>query len=355
MLKNKNTRVDGNVMIIHGGGLVEPSKFVLLEMAKQLEERNVYSKIYIGRYSFEALYTPMFWLEYNEKLAKELKDKRGTWFGTCRGIDLMEDGLADKAIECMKANNVVTLIVAGGDGSARQCAEIQAKFEENGINIIFPIPLTVDGINGGECIGMDQAVREVIRQTENVVATSLETRDNGEYSVVAVETQGRNRDDIMANVLISFYYKQRVADVKFEDLLLMVVPANIKTDLNALMKKINNSKLRTLIFVSEGADIKISDIVSGAKRKVRSVVVGHQVQSNNLMTEEEEKDYAIWINKIADIIEDDPLTSYSIIAQDKSYDLITAELSYYAILNPRKGQSAYMPSYLEDLVKWYMA
>ena len=59
-----------------------------MEIARQLAERKVYSKIYMGRYSFEALYTPLFWLEYNEKLVEELADKRGTWFGTCRGIDL---------------------------------------------------------------------------------------------------------------------------------------------------------------------------------------------------------------------------------------------------------------------------
>jgi len=352
----KNIRVNGNVMIIHGGGLVEPSKVILLKIAKHLEERKVYSKIFIGRYSFEALYTPMFWLEYNQQLEEELEDKRGTWFGTCRDINLTDANLMDKVIECMKANNIVTLIVAGGDGSARQCAEIQAKFEENDINIIFAIPLTVDGINGGECIGKDQAVREVIRQTENVVATSLETRDKGEYSVVVVETQGRNRDDIMANALMSFYRKQKIADVKFDKLNLIAVPANKETDFNALMKKINNSKMRTLIFLSEGSSIKISDINSATSRKVRSVVVGHQVQSNNLMTAEDEEEYAILIDKIADIIELNPLTSYSVVITDKKNNHVRKdELSYYAKLNPFEGQTAYLPSYLEDLVENFMA
>ena len=53
-----------NAIIIHGGGLVDPSKDVLMRLAKNLKE--VYSKVFIGKYSFESLYTPSFWMEYNK-------------------------------------------------------------------------------------------------------------------------------------------------------------------------------------------------------------------------------------------------------------------------------------------------
>ena len=352
MLENA-TRVNGNAIIIHGGGLVEPSKFVLLEIARQLSEKNVYPKIYIGRYSFESLYTPEFLLEYNEELETELENKRGTWFGTCRGIDLTDPILFSRALTCMKKRNVSTLIVAGGDGSARQCAETQELFERNGINIIFPVPLTVDGINGGDSIGITQAVREVIRQTENVVATSLETRDNGTFSVVIVETQGRNRDDIMANVLQHFHLNRKIADVDIEDILLIAIPANMKTDAQRLIERVNYSRRRTLILISEGADIKISDLTKGIKRKVRTVVVGHQVQSNNLMTDEDKKVYAQWIKILTDSIEANPIKSYSIVTSDEI--IMQEELSYFAKLNPREGQIAEMEDNFVKLSEQYMA
>ena len=352
MLENA-TRVNGNAIIIHGGGLVEPSKFVLLEITRQLSEKNVYPKIYIGRYSFESLYTPEFLLEYNEELETELESKRGTWFGTCRGIDLTDPILFSRALTCMKKRNVSTLIVAGGDGSARQCAETQELFERNGINIIFPVPLTVDGINGGDSIGITQAVREVIRQTENVVATSLETRDNGAFSVVIVETQGRNRDDIMANVLQHFHLNRKIADVDIEDILLIAIPANMKTDAQRLIERVNYSRRRTLILISEGADIKISDLTKGIKRKVRTVVVGHQVQSNNLMTDEDKKVYAQWIKILTDSIEANPIKSYSIVTSDEI--IMQEELSYFAKLNPREGQIAEMQDNLVKLIEQYMA
>jgi len=352
----KATRVNGNAIIIHGGGLVEPSKFVLLQLAKELTERKVYSDIYLGRYSFEALYTPEFWLRYSKELEAELEDKRGTWFGTCRGIDLTDPILFNKALKCMKERHVTTLIVAGGDGSARQCAETQEMFEINGINVIFPIPLTVDGINGGVAIGLEQAVREVVRQTENVVATSLQTRDNGSFSVVIVETQGRNRDDIMANTLQHFCIKRKVADIDVEDLLIIAVPANMKTDIEILVEKVNNSKQRTLIFISEGADIKISDITERIKRKVRSVVVGHQVQSNGLMTKADKIFYESWIKRLANGIMSYPTESYSLVTVGKTNMCIRKEeLSYYAKRNPRYGQIAEMPNFLEGLIKIYMA
>ena len=129
-----------------------------------------------------SMYNVDYWIEYNEETKEWLENLRGTFLGTCRGIDLTDPELFEQSILTLRAYNVNTVMVCGGDGSARQCDEIADAFYKNGINIIFAVPLTVDGINGGWSIGLTQAVRECVRQIENIAATSLETRDNGKLS-----------------------------------------------------------------------------------------------------------------------------------------------------------------------------
>lgn len=344
--------VNTNAIIIHGGGLVDPSKVVLMRLAQNLSK--VYNKVFIAKYSFEGLYKPKeYWLEYNETLVRDIEPKRGTYFGTCRGIDLTDPEKAEKTINILKAYDVNTIIIAGGDGSARQAAEISPDFKANGINIIFPAPLTIDGINGGLSIGIKEAVKESIRQIDNIVSTSLKTRDNEQFGIVMVELQGRNRDDILANVLAYFCKQQRVNDCNFPDLLLRVVPANLETDESKLIEDINNSSKRTLILVSEGSNIKISDLKGKVNRKVRSLVVGYSSQSNDLTSPEDIAIYNNWIDKACEIIAGNPYGSYSIVNKDGK--IFSQAISYYANLNPRKGQKATLPEELSNLVKEYMA
>jgi len=342
----------GNAIIIHGGGLVDPSKVILMRLANNLKQDQVYDRIYLGRYSFESLYTPKFWLEYNWRLVEALKDKRGCFFGTCRGIDLTDPILYQKAIQCLKENDVTTVIVAGGDGSSRQVAEISDTFMKEGINFIFAIPLTIDGINGGDSVGMKQAVRESVRQIENIVATSLETRDNGSFGVVMVELQGRNRDDIIASVLQTFVKNRSVADCNLQDILLKVVPANIETAEDVLAYEINQSTQRTLILISEGAKIKMRTFADQIERKVRSLTIGHLSQSNGMTTKADEHEYGLWIDQITSIIEKSPDECFSVVRQGHSYKKMPVD--YYAKLNPRKGQVAVLDSSLNELLKAYM-
>lgn len=343
----------GNAIIIHGGGLVDPSKFILMRLAYNLKQNQIYEKIYLGKYSFESLYTPEFLLEYNSELVEALKTKRGCYFGTCRGIDLTDPTLSQKTIECLKAKNVSTVIVAGGDGSSRQVAEIKDTFMKEGINFIFAIPLTVDGINGGDSVGLKQAVRESVRQIENIVSTSLETRDKGIFGVVAVELQGRNRDDIMANVLHAFVKSESIADCHLIDILLRVVPANIETNKDKLMEEINQTSKRTLILISEGADIKIKDLIDESNRKVRSLTVGHSSQSNEMTTAEDEHEYGKWIDRVTSIIAKNPYECFSVVKHGRYYR--KDSIDYYAKLNPRKAQVAEIDESLNKLLKIYMA
>lgn len=342
-----------NAIIIHGGGLVDPSKVVIMRLAQNLSK--VYNKVFIGKYSFEGLYKPReYWLVYNEALVREIEPKRGTYFGTCRGIDLTDPEKAEKTINILKAYDVNTIIIAGGDGSARQASEISSNFKANGINIIFPAPLTIDGINGGLSIGIKEAVKESVRQIDNIVSTSLKTRDNEQFGIVMVELQGRNRDDILANVLAHFCKQQRVNDCNFPDLLLRVVPANLETDEGKLVEDINSSSKRTLILVSEGSNIKISDLKGKVNRKVRSLVVGYSSQSNDLTSEEDIVVYNDWIDKACEIIAKNPYGTYSIV-HTMDGEILPKPISYYASLNPRKGQKAALPEELSNLIKKYMS
>lgn len=342
-----------NAIIIHGGGLVDPSKVVLMRLANNLKQDQVYDKIFIGKHSFEALIQPEYWLEYNWRLVETLKDKRGCYFGTCREIDLTDSVLAEKAISYLKERNVSTVIVAGGDGSSRQVAEISDTFKKEGINFIFAIPLTIDGINGGDSIGLTQAVRESVRQIENITSTSLETRDKSGFGVVMVEVQGRNRDDIMANVLQTFVKKKSVADCDLRDLLLRAVPANIETVQDILVEEINGSPKRTLILISEGANIKMPNLIKEINRKVRTHKVGYSSQSNGMTNKQDEHEYGLWIDQITSIIKENPYECFSVVRRGYSYN--KESIDYYAKLNPREGQVAVLDDHLNKLLKRYMS
>ena len=346
-----------NVIIIHGGGLCEPSKHVLMRIAENLSK--IYDKTYIGRFSFESLYTPEFIIPYNDELIQKVNGKRGSYFGTSRGIDLYNDSVRfKKSVECLKKRNIKTIIVAGGDGSSRQVAEINEAFMKHGINIIFPIPLTIDGINGGLSIGINEAVKESIRQIENIASASLQTRDYEQYSVVMVELQGRNHDDIMANVLKFFDIEGHIADYRLEELTLKVVPTTLESDSEKLIDEINNSSKRTLILLSEGAKdrnpiLSIHELTKRIDRKVRSLVVGHPLQSNNMSSHEDIMCYDDWINTVCWFILNDPYTSYSIANNNKVFS--KKPINYYAELNPRNGQKAELSEELKCLIALYMS
>jgi len=342
-----------NVLIIHGGGLVDASKRVLLRIASGLWKEGVYKHIFLGRYSFMSLYDRTLWLDYDLSTEEELEKTRGTYFGTCRDINLTDPKLFEQSIKLLREFNINTIIVCGGDGSSRQCAEIKDAFLKHGINIIFAVPLTVDGINGGMAIGLDQATREAVRQIENVAATSLETCDKGKFSVVFIELQGRNRDDIVASVVQHFWRTGFIADNLLEEYCLAVVPANYETDEEYLVNIINTTEERTLVLISEGAKIKMDDLKKKITRKVRSHVVGHAVQSNGMTTDADMEKYEEWLADVVKLISEDPYSSYCIV--NDGISRWREPIDYFAKLNPREGQVAKLSKGLEDLMKTYMA
>lgn len=343
----------GNVLLAYGGGLIDCALQVILRIAQNLSEANIFNKIFIGEYSFESFYNEKFLHLYNEELIKKVKGARGTIFGTCRGINLTDPTLLIKSIQFLKVNNITTVIVVGGDGSSRQVAEISDAFKSMGINIIFAIPLTIDGINGGNSIGIIPAARESIRQTENMVSTSLMTRDNEKFGVVAVELQGRNRDDIMVQVLLHFINAGRIADIPLTDILLRVIPANIPFDEGKLINEVNNSSKQTLLLSSEGSGINISELKDKICRKVRTAVVGHASQSNNMTTDADIEEYNLWIDEVSNHIISNPTDSYSLV--NRNNEIMEMPIDYYAVLNPRENQIPEMDAFYIYWLKKYMS
>ena len=343
-----------NVLVTFGGGEVDPAKNILMQLGKNVYSSKKFEKVYMGKYSFESFYNTEYLLEYGEELEKLVADKRGAYFGTCRDIDLVTDQhKMNRSIFCLKQNNIDTILVVGGDGTARQVAEISEVLNENGINIIYAIPLTIDGINGGESIGLEQATRESVRQIENMVATSLETKSEEKFGVVIIELQGRNRDDIMVESLLYFLEKEKIADNDLNDVLLIVVPANIKSDINKLVEEVNSSSQKTVILLSEGAKVKLSTLKKRIKRKVRTFVVGHPSQSNNMTTEEDIKKYNIWVNSVADYILCNLDHSYCMVKRKNM--IWEVPIDYYAKLNPRKKQIPEMDAFSKYWLEKFMA
>ena len=342
----------GNALGIFGGGFSQPAKLILIRTAENVSTIDAYNKVFVGRYSFESLYTPEFICEFNEDLASLAKDMRGTFFGTCRGIDLCNPVRFKRAIYILRLYNIKTIIVEGGDGSSRQVAETVKAFNEYGINIIFPIPMTIDGINGGESAGIREAVKLSIRDTEDMVSTSLNTRDDEAFGVCIIELQGRNRDDIMAKVLKDFDIRGKVADFPLNELLLKVIPANYPCNYEELIEEVNSSYMRTLILLSEGSTIKMADLQNDIKRKVRTFVVGHRSQANGLTSPEDEAYYNEWVDKACEVIKDDPYGNYCLAYNDGQIE--KKPIDYYAKLNPKENQEAFLSEDLEALLNEYM-
>jgi len=341
-----------NILVNFGGGLAEPARQIILRTARNVADMSMFDKVFIAKYSFESLYTPEFICEYTQELASNAKNKRGAFFGTCRGVDLCDPIRFNRAIFCLKQFGIKTILVEGGDGSSRQVAETVQKFNEYGINVIFPIPMTIDGINGGESAGLREAIRVSVRDIEDMAATSLNTRDLEAFGVVIIKLQGRNRDDIIAGVLEYFKRNGVIADFPLDEVLVKAIPANYPCDYEKLIREVNASYKRTLILLSEGSSITMEDLQSKIKRKVRTFEVGHRSQSNGMSTEEDKLYYDEWVDKVCEVIRDDPFGNYCLAYINGQIE--KKPIDYYAKLNPKENQEAILSADLEALLHEYM-
>lgn len=344
----------GNVLILHGGGLVDPSKIVICRIALNLLQQ--YPKVFIGLYSFESFLNPSYIVQYGNTLIRQTKNARGTVFGTCRGVDFEKHPeLIPIAIKNLKQFNITRIIVPGGDGSVRQLSWLVDVFEFYGISIVFPVALTIDGMNGTKVIGIREAVKESVRQVENMVSTSLMTLTDHSFGVVALECQGRDRDDILANVIKVLVKKGTVADYSIDDLLVIAIPSNYYTNRKRLLTKIADSDKPTLVLLSEGSKIKIPYLNNKLKdvRKFRSLVIGHTAQANQQTSQEDIKNiYYPWIDNACEYIIKYPDSSFCLTMDDDG--LTMRPLEYLAKLNPRESATPTLSPELENILKKYI-
>lgn len=355
----------GNCLLFHGGGLCPLSNRYLSRLVQAIRREGIFEQTFMGFFSFECLLNPKEYIKpWTSSLKEMAKNSHGGFYGTCRGIDLIVPELQSQAIATCKSLGITWIGVAGGDGSCRQVAEISEAFEAEGIHFFIPMPLTIDGIEGGFSIGLWNAALESYDILDDIAATNLQTRDNREFSVLFLEVQGRNRDDILANLLQYVVNARKIGGIPLTDIDMFVIPANYYWNSDKLVDAINGSKKRTLVIYSEGAkNVEpdkttdyISDyIIKRVVRKVRTSKVGYLSQMNKVDSLEKRTSYDEIIEKSASAIA-------SCIKAGKAFSLqFNNELSapnvkpvnYWAELNPREGQKPTLTPKLKGLLKKY--
>lgn len=352
----KNTKK--NCLLIYGGGLCDCANVFMREYAEFLHNTGVFDKTFVGFYSFAALLEADCYVkEWDDELKTCAEHAHGGFFGTCRKVDLTEEMQQKRAIENCKQFGIEWIFVAGGDGSSRQTAEIADAFAKEGVKVAFVMPCTIDGINGGQSIGMRQAVEVSLKYIRNMAATCLQTLEGIEEPVLIVELQGRNRDDILARVLnLVQHWLSNIGP--FADPEIFAIPANYDWDLDALTIAVNMSKIPTLILLSEGASIKRSELKKLIARKCRSGEVAHLSQMNGLTDEEDRMFIKSLIDRATGLWKEavDAGEPFSIVYDEEFGKPPRVEaIDYFAKLNPREAQKAMLSPEWETVIKNYIA
>ena len=157
----------------------------------------------------------------------------------------------------------------------------------------------------------------------------------------------------MAHVLLHFIKIGKIADIPLADMLLRVIPANIPFDERKLIDEVNNSSKKTVLLSSEGSGINISNLQDKICRKVRTAVVGHASQSNNMTTDADIEEYNSWIDEVSMHIISNPDDSYSLVMRNN--EITEMPIDYYAVLNPKEDQIPEMDAYLIYWLKRHMS
>lgn len=353
----------GKCLLFHGGGLCPLSNRYLSTLADELKKKEIFEQIFMGFYSFECLLNPEEFIKpWDYSLKATAKKSHGGFYGTNRDVNLIDPELQKQAIATCKTLGINWIGVAGGDGSCRQVAEISEAFEAEGIHFFIPMPLTIDGIEGGFSLGLSPAVRKAYEVLDDLAATNLQTRENNGFSVLFLELQGRNRDDILAHLLKQVIDSDALGGIPLADIDLFVVPTNYRWDKNKLIEAIKGTKKRTVVIYSEGAKFPVNDIIKAVGRKVRTSVVGYLSQMNKLIDLSDRITIDIVIEDSASVIaacmNDNKLgylanTSFSLVFNYGNSLPRVEPIDYWAKLNPREGQKPTLSPELEELLKKY--
>lgn len=364
---NKITRKE-NALVIYGGGLCDPAAFGIATFAKELNESKLFKDIFMGFYSFRALLEEALVVPFDTQLYEDAVCSYGGFFGTCRETTLTDKEYFNKAINHLKARNINWVFVGGGDGSARQVSEIAEAFHSEGINFCFFMPFTIDGINGGASVGIIPAVQVSVDIISTTSYTFLRTLEGNKYPSVIFELQGRNRDDILVEVLKRLDKKPIIGGFNRNEVEILAIPAGIESSLERIesfFTRIRNEKKSciqgkpAIILLSEGAQISKNDIKACASKqgvKCRTFSVGHLSQINEktdtwqkvIITKAMERIVKM-ISFSENIEQGKPFT---VVFQNLCKDPRVEGIAYFAMLNPRQGQQTISEADKDILLKY---
>ena len=347
----------GNCLTFYGGGLCDPANYYITGLENRLVKSGLFDEVFVGFYSFRCLTEEGLIKKWSDELAIEATNAHGGFFGTARNTNLVDTMLMQKAIERCKSYNIKWVFIGGGDGSARQVNEIADSFQKEGIHFVFTMPLTIDGINGGESIGINSAVRASLSLIEQVCSTTLRTLDGNKFPWITFELQGRNRDDILISVLKEMTTYRRIGDFDESDVQVIALPTNLSwkpEDLRRIMKNTNTKSYHgilrgvpTVILLSEGAQIgrrEIKKMGEEEQIKIRSFEIGHYSQMNSCTTDDDRKLIDAVLDKTAHVIED-MITfekPYTIVFENLSTNKCRVDdISFFGVNNPRDGKYSF--------------
>lgn len=282
----------GNALVIYGGGLGECAAFYIAQLAQALSKRQIFGKVKVGMYSFQSLLIDGLIKNWTPKMYEFTKDVQAGYFGTARDTDLTNPAFMERAISICKQHDIKWIFLAGGDGSSRQMSEICDGFAAEGINFCFTMPLTVDGIEGGDSFGLAEAVSVSLKRIRNVSSTFLRTLERNCFPGAIIIVQGRNRDDILANVIFELNRCLTLGDFLTDEIDIIAIPANMEWSRERLKEKLHVDSTHTfelagrpkLVLMSEGADITADEIVKMSNIKIRTESVGYETQVNGLLS-----------------------------------------------------------------------
>lgn len=369
---NYSNHEEKNALVIYGGGLCDSAAFSMSEFVQRLSRTEQFNHVYVGFYSFRSLLCSRFIKEWSEDEYAKAQCVKGGYFGTARETDLTEPGLIEHAIEVCKEKHIKWIFLGGGDGSARQMAEIRKRFEEAGIYFVFFMANTIDGIEGGYSIGLKAAVAVSVDRIKNVASTYLRTLDGNKFPAAVIVLQGRNRDDILANVMYILDQMETIGDFKKEEIELIAIPAN---GYKWQKKQCGEDRLSLgvdpvsefevygkpkLIIMSEGADFPMDEdtlkSITGVKTRVN--VVAHESQVNGLTTSEEKCEIINIVVKAMEMLCDNlhKEASFTIVTENENgnFSCRIEDPDYFARNNPRAGQNPTLDSKLWTVIEKYL-
>lgn len=381
---NYSSQEENNALVIYGGGLCDSAAFSLSEFAQVLDRKNWFNHVYVGFYSFRSLLCSRFIKEWSvDEYAKAQCTAKGGYFGTARETFLTNPGMIERAIEVCKEKNIKWIFLGGGDGSARQMAETREELQKAGIYMVFFMANTIDGIEGGYSFGIKSAVDVSIDRIKNIASTCLRTLDGNKFPAAVVVLQGRNRDDILGNVMYQLDQMETIGDFRKDEIELIAIPANgykwhgkcdgedrLSIGLNPVSEFEVYGKPK-LIIMSEGAkfprektekdekklDEKELESITGVKTRVN--IVAHESQVNGFTSCEEKREIIHVVGKILKTIETalpmkQPFTVVTEKEDNGNFRCHIEQPDYFAEKNPRNGQKPTLDPKLWAAIEKYL-